>query len=136
MTDEQLRGDRGDGDPDEGELLASAGGGEVRATATPDDVGERLAPQHPLGPPPTTLTMPATQYSGGTERVTVASFRENMLLVGSDGETLGAIDGPAPGDSIRLKPDALGQHHWVPLSWVARVDDQAHLDRSTRQARQ
>ena len=75
-------------------------GGEVRATVTPGGNDECPAPQPPLGPPPTTLTMPASRHAGGTERVTVATLRENMLLVGADGETLGAIDGPGPGDTI------------------------------------
>ena len=136
MAGEQAKRDGADGTREQGGMGAGAVGGEVRATVTPGDGDERPVPQPTLGPPPTTLTMPASQHVGGTERVTVATFRENMLLVGADGETLGAIDGPGPGDTIGLKPDTLGQRHWIPRDWVARVGDQAHLDRPAGQARQ
>jgi hypothetical protein len=33
------------------------------------------------------------------------------------------------GDTIKLTKDEQGQHHWIPLSWVTRVDDQVHVDR-------
>lgn len=133
MALDQSRIDREGLEPGEGTTRGV--GGEVRAVA-PGTGDEGPAPQPPLGEPPTTLTMPASQHPGGTTRVTVASLRENMLLLGSEGETLGAIDAPGAGDTVVLKPDTLGQRHWIPLGWIARVDDQAHLDRSTGQARQ
>ncbi len=126
--------DQSQGDPQDTE--SGGGGGEVRARTAPGAGDDSLAPQPPLGPPPTTLTMPASQQPGGTTRVTAASLRENMLLLGSEGETLGMIDAPGAGDTIGLKPDTLGRRHWIPLGWIARVDDQAHLDRSVGQARQ
>ncbi|HEY8596880.1 MAG TPA: DUF2171 domain-containing protein [Thermomicrobiales bacterium] len=135
MADEQSKGEQADVHGVAGEAPGVAGG-EVRATVTLGSADERPVPQHPLGPPPTTLTMPASQHVGGTERVTIASVRENMLLVGTDGETLGAIDGPGAGNTVALKPDTLGQRHWIPLDWIARVGDQAQLDRSVGQARQ
>lgn len=115
---------------------AGAANAEVRARTVPDETGASAAPQHPLGSPPTTLTPPATQRPGGTVRVTSASLRENMLVLGTDGETIGMVDGPAPEETVRLKGDSLGQHHWIPLAWIERVDDQAHLDRPGQQARQ
>lgn len=115
---------------------AGAEAAEVRVRAVPGEAVADAAPQHPLGPPPTTLTPPATQRPGGTTRVTPASLRENMLVLGAEGETVGTVDGLAPEETVRLKADALGQHHWIPFSWIARVDDQAHLDRPTNQARQ
>jgi hypothetical protein len=135
MAGEEAKRARAGADPGAGGMASGIAGGEVRATVTPGDAGDSPAPQHPLATP-TTLTMPASQHAGGTERVTIASLRENMLIIGADGETLGAVDGPGAGNTVALKPDALGQPHWVPLDWVARVDDQAHLDRSARQARQ
>jgi hypothetical protein len=59
-----------------------------------------------------------------------------MLVLGADGETVGTVDSPAPGETVRLKPDTLGARHWLPLAWIARVDDQAHLDRPAMLARQ
>ena len=80
MAGEQSKWDRAEADLGDG-VLPGADGGEVRATVAPDDAGDRPAPQHPLGPP-TTLTMSASQHVSGTERVTVASLRENMRCRG------------------------------------------------------
>jgi hypothetical protein len=110
------------------------GADEVRAQSDTDD--DTPPEQHPFGEPPETLTMPATQVPGGTTDVSAASLRENMLVLGADGDTLGTVDGPDADNTVRLKPDTLGQAHWLPLDWIARVDDQAHLDRPTAQARQ
>ena len=40
------------------------------------------------------------------------------------------------GNSIKLKRDASGQHHYIPLSWVKSVDDKVHVDRPGQQAMQ
>ena len=115
---------------------SGAEGAEVRARTVAGGEVADPAPQHPLGPPPTTLTMPATQRPGGTTHVTPATLRENMLVLGEDGDTVGTVDCPAPEGTVRLKPDALGERHWLPLAWIVRVDDRAHLDRPGLLARQ
>lgn len=30
---------------------------------------------------------------------------------------------------IKLKKDKQGQHHYIPLNWVTKVDDKVHVDR-------
>ena len=114
-----------------------ASGGETPAVgaAVPPERGADTN-QLPLGEPPTTLTLPSTQRPGGTTRVTPAQFRENMMVVGSDDEVLGMVDRVDVGGSLKLKADATGEPHWIMTSWVARVADQAHLDRPARQAKQ
>lgn len=72
-----------------------------------------------------------------------AAIRKDMPVIGSDGETLGQVDGVegvggADGDArIKLKrttsPD--GQHHHVPFRDVARVDEHVHLSRPAREVR-
>ena len=58
----------------------------------------------------------------------------NMLVVCSKERVFAEVDrleGPA---TIRLARDNCGRHHYIPLSWVASVDDKCHLDRSADQA--
>lgn len=35
---------------------------------------------------------------------------------------------------IKLKKDASGQHHYIPVNWVTAVDDKIHIDRPGDQA--
>jgi hypothetical protein len=39
------------------------------------------------------------------------------------------------GMSIKLKKDDSGQHHYIPLSWVTKVDEAVHVDRPGSQAK-
>lgn len=72
-----------------------------------------------------------------------SSIREGMPVIGSDGETLGKVDGVEGGvgagqdGRIKLKRDTSpdGQHHYVPLSDVARVDEHVHLSRTAADMR-
>lgn len=59
--------------------------------------------------------------------------RERMTVVTSDEQECGIVD-RIEGDSIKLTKDQSGQHHWIPLTWVTRVDDRVHLDRPGSQA--
>jgi hypothetical protein len=64
-------------------------------------------------------------------------IREHMEVICSNGGPFGKVD-HVEGDYIKLtktdSPD--GQHHWIPLSWVARVDEHVHVDRPGEQAMQ
>jgi hypothetical protein len=59
-----------------------------------------------------------------------ADIREHMDVFASCGTKVGRVD-HVEGNSIKLtrndSPD--GQHHLIPLSWVAKVHDHVHLDR-------
>ncbi|MCK9519824.1 MAG: DUF2171 domain-containing protein [Dehalococcoidia bacterium] len=59
--------------------------------------------------------------------------REHMAVVCSNNEQFGTVD-RVEGDSIKLTKDRSGQHHWIPMSWVERVDDKVHVDRPGSQA--
>jgi hypothetical protein len=64
-------------------------------------------------------------------------IREHMEVVGSDGNHVGTVDELEAGNTIKLTkndPAAQGQHHWIPLDWVASVDDRIHLHRSSQEA--
>lgn len=56
----------------------------------------------------------------------------DMQVFGSDGGMVGRVDG-VEGGRIKLKraPDVGGEHHhYIPLAWIARVDDHVHLTES------
>ena len=65
-----------------------------------------------------------------------ADIREHMEVYGSCGNMLGKVD-HVEGDKIKLtkndSPD--GQHHLIPLSWVAKVHDHIHLNKNCGEAK-
>jgi len=65
-----------------------------------------------------------------------ANIHEHMEVIGSCGKLLGHVD-QLEGSSIKLTHDSArdGQHHYVPLDWVARVDEHVHLNRDCGEAR-
>jgi hypothetical protein len=77
----------------------------------------------------------AKETFGGTATGTVAAIREHMDVIGSCGNKLGKVD-HVEGSSIKLtrhdSPDGL--HHFIPTSWVTRVDDVVHLSKSCGEA--
>lgn len=66
-------------------------------------------------------------------------IREDMKVTGSDGQHVGTVD-KVEGNQIKLArkdPAAQGQHHYIPLDWVASVDqDAVKLNKSAREAQQ
>lgn len=63
-------------------------------------------------------------------------IKDHMPVVGSDTAAVGTVDHLDTGDMIKLTRDDDGNHHWIPLVWVARVDTSVHLDRPATQARE
>jgi hypothetical protein len=65
-----------------------------------------------------------------------SNIREHMDVFGSCGNRLGMVD-KVEGNSIKLakkdQPD--NQHHWVPMDWVASVDDAVRLNKGCDVAR-
>ena len=61
-------------------------------------------------------------------------IKEDMPVVCSDNGQFAMVDHLDVGDSIKLKKDPSGQHHWIPASWVTSVDDKVHVDRPGDQA--
>ncbi|MEO8875391.1 MAG: DUF2171 domain-containing protein [Polyangiaceae bacterium] len=44
------------------------------------------------------------------------------------------VDHMEGADQIKLAKDDKGQHHYIPLSWVTKVDDKVHVDRTGDEA--
>jgi hypothetical protein len=68
--------------------------------------------------------------------IDTSQIREHMPVVGPNGEQFATVDHVDPGDTIKLTKDEQGQHHWIPLSWVTRVDSHVHIDRPGQQVMQ
>lgn len=60
-------------------------------------------------------------------------IREHMDVLGSCGTKLGRVDQVEAG-SIKLTRDAGGEHHYLPLDWVAWVDQYVHLSKDCGEA--
>lgn len=64
-------------------------------------------------------------------------IRNHMDVIASCGTKIGVVDG-VEGNSIKLTRDASpdGQHHYIPLGWVDRVDDRVYLTKNSVDAQQ
>lgn len=65
-------------------------------------------------------------------------IKEHMEVVGSDGEHVGTVDhceGPNIIKLTKSDPAAGGEHHYIPLAWVDRIDRQVHLAHPGNEAR-
>lgn len=65
----------------------------------------------------------------------VTQIKEHMPVVCSNGQQFATVD-HLDGSAIKLTKDDAGQHHWIPQSWVTRVDEHVHIDRPGDQAMQ
>lgn len=63
-----------------------------------------------------------------------ADITEHMEVYASCGTMVGKVD-HVEGDTIRLtkKDSPDGQHHRIPLSWVAKVHDHVHLNKNSEE---
>ena len=64
-----------------------------------------------------------------------SQIKEHMPVVCSNNQQFGTVDHLDGGNTLELAKDQQGQHHWIPLSWVTRVDSAVHVDRPGDQAR-
>ena len=65
--------------------------------------------------------------------VNPSEIREHLPVVCSNNGQFAVVD-HVDGQSIKLTKDDKGQHHWIPISWVTRVDAHVHVDRPGDQA--
>lgn len=61
-------------------------------------------------------------------------IKEHMPVVCSEGGQFATVDHLDKNNTIKLTKDDKGQHHWIPVDWVTRVDDKVHVDRPGDQA--
>ncbi|MFO0663740.1 MAG: DUF2171 domain-containing protein [Polyangiaceae bacterium] len=61
-------------------------------------------------------------------------IKPNLPVVCSNNGQFAVVDHVEGSDYIKLKKDASGQHHYIPISWVTSVDDKLHIDRPGDQA--
>jgi hypothetical protein len=61
------------------------------------------------------------------------NIREHMPVLCSNDKQFGTVD-HVEGSAIKLTKDDQGQHHWIPMDWVTRVDQHVHVDRPGDQA--
>ena len=65
--------------------------------------------------------------------INAQQIKPNMPVVCSEDGQFAVVD-HTEGQDIKLKKDSSGKHHFIPVSWVTKVDDQVHIDRPGRQA--
>ena len=66
--------------------------------------------------------------------ITEAQIKPDTPVVCSKDGQFAKVDHMEGKDTIKLKKDKDGQHHYIPLSWVKKVDDKIHIDRPGDQA--
>jgi len=66
--------------------------------------------------------------------INAETVKPNMPVVCSENGQFAVVDHLEGKDSIKLKKDDMGKHHFIPMSWVKTVDDKIHIDRPGAQA--
>jgi hypothetical protein len=71
---------------------------------------------------------------GQSTTIDTSMIKAHMPVVCSEAGQFGTVDHMDGSDWIKLTRDNKGQHHWIPVSWVTRVDEHVHVDRPGDQA--
>lgn len=66
--------------------------------------------------------------------ITPSQIRPDMKVMCSKDAQFGVVDHMQGPTTVKLKKDDKGVHHYMPLSWVTRVDSTIHVDRPGEQA--
>ena len=70
--------------------------------------------------------------------VDASQIKEHVEVIGSDGGHVGTVDHMEGTDTIKLTKrdrDAAGQHHTIPLAWVASIEgDKVKLSKPAAEA--
>jgi hypothetical protein len=101
----------------------------------PPEVQTEIRQQRQGSEPPGS---PARTQKGGNSMIDPNDIREHMEVVGSDGEHVGTVDhceGPNIIKLTKSDPAAGGEHHYIPLAWVDRIDQRVHLAHPGNDAR-
>ena len=67
----------------------------------------------------------------------IAGIKEHMDVIASCGKKVGVVD-HVDGGAIKLtkKDSPDGQHHFIPVGWVERVDSHVHLKKNSMETEQ
>ena len=66
--------------------------------------------------------------------INAETIKPGMPVVCSEDGQFAVVDHMQGKDSIKLKRDDTGKHHFIPLSWVKTVDSKVHIDRTGTEA--
>lgn len=66
--------------------------------------------------------------------INLSEIQPGMPVVCSEDGQFAVVDHLEGAQSIKLQRDKAGQHHYIPTSWVTKVDDKVHVDRPGKQA--
>lgn len=66
--------------------------------------------------------------------INAAQIKPGAPVVCSKNGQFAVVDHMEGSDMIKLRKDDQGKHHWIPLDWVAAVDEKVHVDRPGDQA--
>jgi hypothetical protein len=66
--------------------------------------------------------------------VNAQEIKPDMPVVCSEDGQFAVVDHVDGKDSIKLKKDKSGHHHFIPMKWVTTVDNKVHIDRPGDQA--
>ena len=66
--------------------------------------------------------------------IQASEIKPHMPVVCSKGGQFAVVDHVQGTSSLKLARDEQGQHHFIPLSWVTKVDQAVHVDRPGEQA--
>jgi hypothetical protein len=72
------------------------------------------------------------------EALMVMPITQHMEVVGSDGAHVGTVEHIEDAKLIRLTkddPEAGGEHHYIPMTWVVHAEMKVHLRLSAVEAR-
>jgi hypothetical protein len=70
-----------------------------------------------------------------TKRIDPSEIKPEMKVVCSNNDEFAVVDHMEGASAIKLNKDSQGVHHYIPLGWVTRVeDDQIHIDRGRNRA--
>ena len=64
----------------------------------------------------------------------IKQIKPEMPVVCSEDGQFAVVDHLEGQESIKLKKDEGGKHHFIPTSWVTVVDSKVHIDRPGTQA--
>ena len=63
-----------------------------------------------------------------------SEIKPHMSVVCSKDGEFAKVDHLEGSSTLKLMKDKSGQHHYIPLSWVTKIDSKVHVDRPGDQA--